>query len=167
MLHTGKRLPGRFTEVVMEFKHAPNKMFRDSRVRRSNVPPNMLVLRIQPNEGIGMCFNAKVPGPTQELGPVEMNFSYADYFGTAPSTGYETLIYDCMTGDGMLFKRADTIEAGWEIVESVLDVWGALPPRDFPDYAAGSWGPPEADTLLARDGRIWKSCDICQRHGGN
>jgi len=84
-----------------------------------------------------------------------------------PSTGYETLIYDCMTGDGMLFKRADTIEAGWEIVESVLDIWGALPPHDFPDYAAGSWGPLKAGKLLARDGRVWKSCDIRQRHGGN
>jgi len=164
-LRTGKRMPGRYTEVVVEFKHAPNMLFRDSRVRRYNVPPNMLVLRIQPNEGIGMCFNAKVPGPTQELRPVEMNFSYADYFGTAPSTGYETLIYDCMIGDGMLFKRADTIEAGWELVEPVLDVWGALPPRDFPDYAAGTWGPPESDALLARDGRRWKPCDVCQRHG--
>jgi glucose-6-phosphate 1-dehydrogenase len=108
-----------------------------------------------------MSFNAKVPGPAEHLSPVEMNFSYRDYFGAAPSTGYETLLYDCMTGDAMLFKRADNIEAGWALVEPILDVWGALPPRDFPDYAAGTWGPPEADDLLRRDGRAWKACDTC------
>ncbi len=162
-LRTGKRMPGRYTEIVIEFRHAPSMMFRDSLVRRENVPPNRLVLRIQPNEGIGMSFNAKVPGPGQRLSPVKMNFSYDDYFGTAPSTGYETLLYDCMNGDPMLFKRADNIEAGWEIVEPVLDVWAALPPRDFPDYAAGTWGPPEADELLRRDGRQWRECEICER----
>jgi glucose-6-phosphate 1-dehydrogenase len=160
-LRTGKRMPGRYTEAVIQFKHAPNMMFRDSLVRRARVPPNLLVLRIQPNEGIGMSFNAKVPGPAEHLSPVEMNFSYRDYFGAAPSTGYETLLYDCMTGDAMLFKRADNIEAGWALVEPILDVWGALPPRDFPDYAAGTWGPPEADDLLRRDGRAWKACDTC------
>lgn len=160
-IRTGKCMPGRYTEVAIEFRHAPNMMFRDSHVKRMGVPPNMLILRIQPNEGIGMCFNAKVPGPGQMLSPVEMNFNYRDYFGANPSTGYETLIYDCMTGDAMLFKRADNIEVGWEIVEPILDVWGALPPRDFPDYAAGTWGPPEADELLRRDGREWKACEVC------
>ena len=160
-LRTGKRMPGRFTEIAIQFKHAPNMMFRDSLELRQNVPPNTLVLRIHPDEGIGMSFNAKVPSPVAQLSPVEMNFSYSDYFGSSPSTGYETLIYDCLNGDATLFKRADIIEASWALVAPVLDVWGALRPRDFPDYAAGTWGPNAAETLLARDGRKWRPCDSC------
>jgi glucose-6-phosphate 1-dehydrogenase len=162
-LRTGKRMPGRYTEIVVQFKHAPNMMFRDSLELRENVPPNTLVLRIQPNEGIGMSFNAKVPSPVPQLSPVEMDFSYADYFGNAPTTGYETLLYDCMNSDPTLFKRADVIEIGWELVQPILDVWGALPPRDFPDYAAGTWGPPEAQELLTRDGRRWRDCGSSNR----
>ena len=89
------------------------------------VEPNRLVLRIQPNEGIGLRFNAKVPGTVPRLGAVEMDFSYDDYFGDSPSTGYETLIYDCLCGDATLFKRADNIEAGWELVEPVIDTSGS------------------------------------------
>jgi len=92
------------------------------------------------------------------LSPVEMDFSYDDYFGNEPSTGYETLIYDCMQGDPTLFKRADIIETAWQLMEPILDVWSALPPRDFPNYAAGEWGPSEADDLLQRDGRSWRIC---------
>jgi glucose-6-phosphate 1-dehydrogenase len=160
-LRTGKRLPGRYTEVVVQYQHAPNFMFRDSLVKRENVPANSLVLRIQPNEGIGLNFNAKVPGPTGHLGTVDMDFSYAEHFATAPTTGYETLLYDCMTGDATLFKRADNIEAGWALMDPVLDVWSALPARDFPNYVAGSWGPEAADQLLARDSRLWRPCGIC------
>ncbi len=160
-LRTGKRMAGRFTQACIEFKHAPNMMFRESRIRKFNAPPNMLILGIQPDEGIGMQFNAKIPGPTQRISPVEMHFKYADYFGTAPSTGYETLIYDCMIGEAMLFKRADTIESGWELLQPILDVWGALPPRDFPNYASGSWGPVDSDKLLAQDGRAWSPCQRC------
>jgi len=160
-LRTGKRMEGRFTQACVAFKHAPNMMFRESRVRTFNTPPNMLILGIYPHEGIGMQFNAKIPGPTQRISPVEMHFKYADYFGAVPSTGYETLIYDCMIGEAMLFKRADTIEAGWELVQPVIDVWSALPSRDFPNYASGSWGPADADELLARDGRAWTPCQRC------
>jgi len=85
-----------------------------------------------------------------------MDFQYSDYFGTRPSTGYETLIYDCMMGDPTLFQRADMVEAGWGVVQPILDVWKALPPRDFPNYAAGTWGPPQAEELLRRDGREWR-----------
>jgi len=162
-LRTGKRLPGRFTEVVVQFRHAPNVMFRDSLLTRENVPPNCLVLRIQPNEGIGMSFNAKIPGHSTHLGMVDMNFRYEDYFDDKPTNGYETLIHDVMTGDSTLFKRADHIEASWALVEPVLDVWSALPPRDFPNYAAGSWGPLAADELLRRDGRAWRPCKRCQQ----
>jgi len=160
-LRTGKRLPGRFTEVVVQFRHAPNVMFRDSLLTRENVPPNCLVLRIQPNEGIGMSFNAKIPGHSTHLGMVDMNFRYEDYFDDKPTNGYETLIHDVMTGDSTLFKRADHIEASWALVEPVLDVWSALPPRDFPNYAAGSWGPSAADALLAREGHAWRPCKQC------
>ena len=157
-LRTGKRMAGRYTEIAIQFKHVPNMMFKDSLVKRANIPPNVLILRIQPNEGIGMCFNAKIPSPIPQLSPVEMDFSYADYFGQAPTTGYETLIYDCLCGDPTLFKRADTIEAGWSLVEPIIDVWKALPPRDFPNYPAGGWGPADSDALMHNDVRSWRKC---------
>jgi glucose-6-phosphate 1-dehydrogenase len=160
-LRTGKRMPGRYTEIVVQFKQAPNMMFRDSLLRREQVPPNTLVLRIQPNEGIGMSFNAKVPSPIPQISPVEMDFSYSDYFGDGPTTGYETLLYECMNSDPTLFKRADVIETGWELVEPILDVWHALPPRNFPNYAAGTWGPRAAEDLIAQDGRAWRPCKVC------
>ena len=126
------------------------------RRRWNSIPSNELVISIQPNEGISLSFEAKVPGPVVRLGAVDMNFEYADYFGTEPSTGYETLLYDCMMGDPTLFQRADMVEAGWSVVQPILDVWKALPPRDFPNYAAGSWGPEAAAELLRRDGREWR-----------
>ncbi len=153
-LRTGKRLTAQYTEVVIQFKRAPKIMFKDADTAEMN--PDMLVLRIQPNEGIQMSFGAKIPGPRMRVGTVNMDFCYADYFGNAPATGYETLIYDCMNGDATLFKHADTVEKGWEIVESVQDVWSALPARDFPNYAAGTWGPAAAGNLLKNDGRLWR-----------
>jgi len=160
-LRTGKRLPGRYTEVVIQYKHAPNIMFRDSLLKRANVPPNTLVLRLQPDEGIGMNFNAKIPGHALNLGAVQMNFRYEDYFDHAPATGYETLLHDCMTGDATLFKRADNIEASWELVDPVLEVWSALPAHDFPNYTAGTWGPAAGEQLLVRDGHEWRACEAC------
>ena len=130
-------------------------MFRDTPV---DVPtPNVLALQIQPEEGISLRFAAKAPGALMRLGTVDMNFEYADYFGSQPSTGYERLLHDCMIGDATLFQRADMVEAGWCVVSPLLDVWKALPPRNFPNYAAGSWGPKEADELLERDGRRWRN----------
>jgi glucose-6-phosphate 1-dehydrogenase len=102
-------------------------------------------------------FGAKVPGPSVRVGNVDMDFLYEDYFGATPSTGYETLLYDCINGDATLFQRADSVEAGWQVVMPILDVWSAIPPRAFPNYAAGSSGPAEADQLLARDGRAWRT----------
>ncbi|MEA3413827.1 MAG: glucose-6-phosphate dehydrogenase [Pseudomonadota bacterium] len=155
-IRTGKRMMGRFTEVMVQYRHAPSQLFGDAhRARRQNIAPNRLVLRIQPNEGIGFGFNAKVPGKFNKLGPVKMDFRYSDYFGDEPSTGYETLIYDCLCGDATLFKRADNIETGWSLVQPIIDVWQALPPREFPNYVSGTWGPTAADELLARDGRHW------------
>jgi glucose-6-phosphate 1-dehydrogenase len=118
--------------------------------------PNWMVLRIQPDEGVSLSFAAKRPGPTVRLASVSMDFAYKTYFQTAPSTGYETLLYDCMIGDATLFQRADNIEAGWRAVQPILDAWGNTPPNDFPNYAAGSSGPAASAELLARDGRAWR-----------
>jgi glucose-6-phosphate 1-dehydrogenase len=115
------------------------------------------VIHIQPEEGISLSFSAKIPGPQLRLGGVDMRFDYADYFGSVPSTGYERLLYDCMTGDATLFQRADMVELGWAVVQPVLDVWKALPPRDFPNYAPGTWGPAAADDLMTRSGRAWRT----------
>ena len=153
-LRTGKRMARRLTEIVIQFKRAPFMLFRKAGVE--SLTTNQLVIRIQPDEGISLRFGTKVPGPTMRQAPVEMDFSYADYFGAAPSTGYERLLYDCMIGDQTLFQRADMVEAGWSIIQPVLDVWHALAPRSFPNYAAGSWGPKESDELLARDGHAWR-----------
>ncbi len=152
-LRTGKALAARKSEVVVQFKHAPFALFRDTSVDR--MMANRLILHIQPDEGLSMQFGAKVPGPTVQLGHVEMTFKYKDYFETAPSTGYETLVYDCMIGDATLFQRADAVEAGWRVVDPLLQSWEADPKRNFQPYAGGSQGPAIADELLARDGRRW------------
>jgi glucose-6-phosphate 1-dehydrogenase len=154
-LRTGKHLPRRVTEIAIQFKRAPLMLFRETHVDR--LPANLLVIHIQPDEGISLRFEGKVPGPVMRLGTVRMHFEYADYFGSRSHTGYETLLYDVMTGDSTLFHRSDMVEAGWRAVTPILDVWGALPPRDFPNYAAGTWGPKEGDELMQRDGRRWKT----------
>ena len=154
-LRTGKRLPSRNTHVVIQFRRAPFMLFRETQVE--DLMPNQLVLHIQPEEGISLRFAAKTPGPAMNLGEVDMDFEYADYFGQTPNTGYERLLHDCMIGDATLFQRADMVEAGWSVVNPVLDVWKALPPRNFPNYPSGTWGPKEADELLERDGRRWRN----------
>jgi len=153
-LRTGKRLPKRVTEIVIRFRRPPFVLFRHTSVQKFQ--SNELVLNIQPNEGISLSFEAKVPGPVVRLGAVNMDFQYTDYFGSTPSTGYETLLYDCMKGDPTLFQRADMVEAAWTVVQPILDVWKALPPRDFPNYPSGTWGPEHAHELLRRDGREWR-----------
>ncbi len=153
-LRTGKALAARRTDIAVRFKNAPLALFRDTPVER--LAQNLLVLRIQPDEGASLQFNAKIPGPAIRMGGVRMDFKYADYFDAAPSTGYETLIYDCMIGDATLFQRADNIEAGWRAVQPILDAWkaGAC---DLAAYPAGGEGPQAADDLLARDGHAWRS----------
>jgi glucose-6-phosphate 1-dehydrogenase len=153
-LRTGKRLPARLTEIVIRFKRAPFVLFRKTSVE--TLSTNELVLHIQPDEGISLRFDAKIPGPVVRLGAVDMDFKYKEHFGTTPSTGYERLLYDCMLGDATLFQRADMVEAGWSIVQPILDVWKALPARSFPNYPAGTWGPKEATDLLGRDNRKWR-----------
>jgi len=153
-LRTGKRMSRRYTEVAIRFKHAPYAPFEDTHV--DELPPNWLVLRIQPDEGISLQFEVKRPGPVVDLAAVRMEFSYRDWFPREPNVGYETLIYDCMIGDQTLFQRADTVEETWRVVQPVLDAWAAKPPSDVPNYAAGSDGPAAADALLERDGRAWR-----------
>ncbi|MBM3493873.1 MAG: glucose-6-phosphate dehydrogenase [Armatimonadetes bacterium] len=156
-LRTGKRLPRRLTEIAVQFRSAPLRLFRDTPVEC--LSPNQLVIRIQPDEGISLQFQAKVPGQQVRLGVVNMDFSYVDYFDHAPDTGYETLLYDCMTGDQTLFLRADMVETGWAVVAPVLDAVTREPGLALHDYQAASWGPAEADALLARDGRAWRRPD--------
>jgi glucose-6-phosphate 1-dehydrogenase len=151
-LRTGKRMAVRKTEIAIHFKQAPFALFRGTPVER--LAPNILTLHIQPSEGASLQFSAKVPGPVVRLGGVTMEFRYADYFGTVNSTGYETLLYDVFMGDATLFQRADNVEAGWAVVQPVLDAWAARLGELYP-YAAGGAGPPQADRLLARDGRRW------------
>ncbi len=153
-LRTGKRLAKRVTEIVIQFRRTPFVLFRNTTVK--NLETNRLVIHIQPDEGISLSFGAKVPGSVMKLGLVNMDFDYCDYFGVEHSTGYERLLRDCMAGDATLFQRADMVEAGWSVIQPILDVWHALPPRGFPNYAAGTWGPAEADDLLERDGRSWR-----------
>ena len=154
-LRTGKALRAKRTEVAIKFKQAPIAMFRDTPIDR--LAQNFLVLGIQPNECIGLEFNAKVPGPSIAIGGVGMTFKYEDYFDSAPSTGYETLIYDCMIGDAILYPRADGIEAGWRVVQPFLDAWREAGGQGLTNYRAGSEGPAEADRLLAEDGRRWRA----------
>jgi glucose-6-phosphate 1-dehydrogenase len=153
-IRTGKRMAKRVTEIAIQFKRAPKLLFQEAGI--DEMSANMVVMHIQPDEGISLRFSAKVPGPTVTLGAVNMSFEYSQYFGAAPATGYETLLLDCMVGDPTLFQRDDMVEAGWRVVEPILDVWRALPPRDFPNYAGGSWGPKESDHLLEREGRHWR-----------
>ncbi|MDQ2840733.1 MAG: glucose-6-phosphate dehydrogenase [Acidobacteriota bacterium] len=154
-IRTGKRLNNRKTQIAIKFKDVPTAFLRNTPVQKPI--PNWLLLRIQPDEGIAFEFGAKIPGPAMDVGDVRMDFKYKDYFGDAPSTGYETLIYDVMIGDATLFQRADNIEAGWQVVQPILDRWNAETPKNFPNYAAGSQGPVEADQLLEKDGRAWRS----------
>jgi glucose-6-phosphate 1-dehydrogenase len=153
-LRTGKALRAKQTEVAIKFRQAPIAMFRDTPIDR--LSDNFLVIGIQPDETIGLEFNAKVPGPSIVIGGVSMTFNYRDYFDTPPATGYETLIYDCMVGDAILYPRADGIEAGWRAVQPFINAWHESPAQNLATYRAGSEGPAEADELLARDGRRWR-----------
>jgi len=153
-LRTGKSMTRRTTEIAIQFKRVPFALFRDTSV--DALTPNVLALQLQPDEGISLQFGAKKPGPEISLGGVRMDFRYRDYFHTEPSTGYETLVYDCMIGDAMLFQRADSVEAGWAVVQPILDLWhnDKSVPLEF--YPAGTAGPDAAEQMLWRSGRKWR-----------
>jgi len=153
-LRTGKALKAKRTEIAIKFKQAPFAMFACTPVER--LTQNYLVIGIEPTEGIALHFNTKVPGPSVTIDGVEMTFRYKDYFKAEPATGYETLLYDCMIGDNILFQRADGVEAGWHAVEPFLDAWREAGTDGLIPYPAGGDGPTAARTLIERDGRSWR-----------
>jgi glucose-6-phosphate 1-dehydrogenase len=152
-LRTGKRLPKRTTEIAIQFKEVPHRLFRES---AAEPDPNLLAIRIQPDEGIMLRFGAKVPGLGIDVRSVTMDFTYGSAFTVDSPDAYETLILDALLGDASLFTRADEVETAWSIVTPIIERWASEPPPDFPNYEAGTWGPPEADEMLARDGRRWR-----------
>jgi glucose-6-phosphate 1-dehydrogenase len=153
-LRSGKRLWKRGTEILVEFRKAPEVLFRDT----PTVPrleANQLLFHIQPDQGIEFRFHAKTPGPTMALQTVDMRFDYREAFEAARGTGYEVLLYQAMIGDATLFSRTDLVEAAWRVAQPLLEAWGNTAAPEFPNYAAGSWGPKAAFDLLERDGRRW------------
>ena len=152
-LRGGKRLPKRATEIAITFKNAPGFLFQHQGMRSD---PNVLAIRIQPDEGIAMKINCKVPGPSSPIQPVKMDFRYGSYFGQSPPEAYERLIWDCMLGDNTLFARSDEVAHSWRILTPLLDYWAKTSPKRFPNYSSGTWGPKEADEMIAKDRRTWR-----------
>ena len=154
-IRTGKKLPKRVTDIAIQFKDAPHALFipQDG---GTVTQPNLLILRIQPEEGISLRFLSKQPGSGMRLRPVSMDFNYGASFGERSPTAYETLLVDVMVGDATLYTRQDMVEASWRVVQPILDVWGARK-FDFPNYEPGTWGPSAADEMLARNGHHWRN----------
>jgi glucose-6-phosphate 1-dehydrogenase len=153
-IRTGKALPKRVSEIAIQFRVAPLAMFRKATAGAETVP-NMLILRIQPEEGISLKFVSKRPGSGMQLRPVSMDFNYGSSFGERSPSAYETLLLDAISGDATLYTRQDMVEASWTAVQPILDYW-ATQKFNFPNYAAGTWGPKEADEMLARWGHTWR-----------
>jgi glucose-6-phosphate 1-dehydrogenase len=151
-VRAGKRLPKRITEISVHFERVPHALL----AQRAPVDQDVLAIRIQPDEGISLRFVAKVPGPTMTLRPVTMDFRYGSTFGGSGPEAYERLILDAMIGDPTLFARADEVIAAWRFVTPILRAWAESPPPDFPNYAAGTWGPKAAWDLIEREGRTWR-----------
>ncbi|MCW3098667.1 MAG: glucose-6-phosphate 1-dehydrogenase [Chthonomonadaceae bacterium] len=161
-LRSGKRMPKKLTLIAIEFKRVPHLFFH--RTRHTQIEPNVLTIRIQPDEGISIKLGAKMPGPGMHIRQMQMNFSYGAAFGEFPATAYETLLLDAIVGDSTLFNRSDTVELSWEILAPVLETWQATRRyTGFPNYAAGTWGPAAADALPARDGHAWKNATALPR----
>ncbi|HET9436069.1 MAG TPA: glucose-6-phosphate dehydrogenase, partial [Candidatus Limnocylindrales bacterium] len=152
-LRAGKRLPKRATEIAIQFREVPHRLFKDAAV---DPEPNLLAIRVQPDEGILLRFGSKVPGLGLDIRTVTMDFTYGSAFSVDSPDAYETLILDAMLGDASLFTRADEVEAAWSIATPIVDSWLDAPAPDFPNYAAGTWGPEAAEALIERDGRRWR-----------
>ena len=152
-IRSGKRLAAHTTQIVIGFRRAPLLLFGKN--IENNIMPNRLVIHVQPDEGITLDIHAKRPGPSINIANVPLEFSYSDFGEHTAATGYETLLYDCMIGDTTLFHRYDSVDASWRIVNPILDIWQALKARDFPNYAAGTWGPEAADHLIEKTGHKW------------
>jgi glucose-6-phosphate 1-dehydrogenase len=154
-LRAGKALPKRVSEIAIHWKRVPHTLFPGAAGTLAR-EPNVLSIRIQPDEGIALKFFSKVPGPTTDVLPVPMEFRYGTSFGAEPPEAYERLILDCMLGDGTLFTRGDEVEASWAFIDRIEQAWALGPDVAFPNYAAGTWGPKAADELIERDGRAWR-----------
>jgi len=152
-LRTGKRLAKRVSEIAIRFHETPHMIFRRG---PTGVEANTLVIRIQPDEGIALTVAAKTPGPDLRLGPVRLDFRYGEVFGGEPPEAYERLLLDAIHGDATLYARGDLVEKAWQLLGPVLDAWGAVEGPPLSPYEAGSWGPPEADAFIARDGGAWR-----------
>ncbi len=152
-VRTGKRLPKRATEIAIQYREVPHRLFQDEGV---GPDANLLAIRIQPDEGIMLRFGATVPGLGVDVRSVTMDFTYGSAFSVDSPDAYETLILDALQGDASLFTRADEVEEAWSIVDPIIERWADAPAPDFPNYDAGSWGPAAADELLAREGRHWR-----------
>src|SRR5437762_11446360 len=152
-LRVGKRLPRRVSEIAIQFKRAPHLLFRQS---AEGLEPNVLVLRTQPNEGISLLAGMKVPGPTIQIRSINLDFLYGSSFGAEPPEAYERLLLDCMLGDSTLFTRGDEVEASWAFIDRVLQGFASNNAPPLEEYPFGTWGPPGADELLARDGHSWR-----------
>lgn len=152
-LRTGKCLPMRASEICIQFRPVPHQSFPSTTI--GQWLPNRLTVHIQPDEGILLRFLAKQPGPPMHLSPVNMRFSYSEAFDATPPEAYETLLLDVIRGDATLFMRADQVEAAWSVVTPILEMWQEVPPADFPNYPAGTWGPEAAEILIGQDGRSW------------
>jgi len=156
-IRAGKRLSRPITEISIQFKLPPLLLFKDAQGKGGEgIRPNVLSMRIQPDEGITLQFGAKVPGPTMTISKVNMDFSYAQAFGKSSANGYERLLLDAMFGDATLFAHRDGVEATWSLITPILESWAKDPIRDLPNYAAGTWGPAAADEMLARRGHVWR-----------
>jgi len=161
-LRSGKRMPQKLTLIAIEFKRVPHLFFAET--PQDQIEPNVLTIRIQPDEGIALQLGAKLPGPEMYLRQMQMNFSYGEAFGEFPATAYETLLLDAIQGDPTLFNRSDAVELSWQILEPVLEAWQTTrASTSFPNYAAGTWGPAGADALLVCDGRVWKNATALPR----
>jgi glucose-6-phosphate 1-dehydrogenase len=157
-LRTGKRLPKRVSEIAIQFNEAPLKIFSNNGAATAAAEesaPNLLILRIQPEEGISLKFVSKRPGTGMNLRPVSMDFNYGTSFGERSPEAYETLLLDAMIGDATLYTRQDMVEASWQVVEPIQHAWDNTK-FNFPKYPAGAWGPQEADEMLARRGHCWR-----------
>ena len=154
-LRTGKRLPKRTTEIAIQMRRPPLEIFK--RVSPTSVAANLLIINVQPDEGISVRFEAKIPGTRMQLAPVMMNFRYGSAFGGSVPEAYETLLLDAMLGDPTLFARHDFVEGSWALITPVHEKWRSEQLRSLPTYEAGEWGPAEADALIARDGRRWRT----------
>jgi len=156
-IRAGKRMPQRVTEIAVQFKQVPLAMFNGRNMAYD--APNVLVLNIQPEEGITLSFGAKIPGLMNQVQPVNMNFNYVETFGKEPPEAYQRLLLDCISGDATLFTRKDEVKAAWAFTTEIINAWENQNIRNLPVYEAGTWGPAGADEFIQRDGRRWRNHD--------